>query len=150
MPFCVAAPLLADRAAPAVQSNILAAKQNRFQIRSLCLTPSHFLMLKIAQESRSKRSSGIGAPGMRDEANLLDPVIIENKPHSSLRLLCCALRNAERSIVGWRLIHLRISVRMAEAVKSRPQTSKPASHSESRHDRPSNQCAMDSADGTAP
>jgi hypothetical protein len=54
---------------------------------------------------------------VRNEGNLLDPVIIENKPHSSLQLLCCALRNAERCIVGWRLIHLRISVRMAEAVK---------------------------------
>jgi hypothetical protein len=54
---------------------------------------------------------------VRDEGNLVLRVIIENKPHSSLQLLCCALRNAERCIVGWRLIHPRVSIRMAEAVE---------------------------------
>ena len=44
-------------------------------------------------------------------------MIIENKPHSSLQLLCGILRHAKRCIVGWRLIHLRVSIRMAEAVK---------------------------------
>ena len=57
------------------------------------------------------------APGVRDEGNLVERVIIENKPHSSLQLLCGILRHAERRVVGRRFIHLRIPIRMAEAVE---------------------------------
>src|ERR1700730_9789093 len=41
------------------------------------------------------------APGVRDKGDLVERVIIENKPHSSLQLLCGVLCNAKRRIVDW-------------------------------------------------
>src|SRR5437764_8952200 len=64
-----------------------------------------------------KEARGHRAPRMGDQRYLLDVLVRQDKAHCGLHLLRCIIRCAQGGIVGCWLIHLRIPVRMTEAVE---------------------------------
>ena len=94
-----------------------------------------------------EQARGHRSPGVRYQRHPVGGPGAENEADRGLQLSCRIRRDAERRIVSGRPPHLRIAIGCPKPWKSRPQTSKPASLSASRHDRPSKRCAMESAEG---